>query len=125
MSAILERWHARLENWALFLTSGTAHASAGVSSIYKGGRITFETLRPAPLIGDASDVDPLVHRLEDAHRRALVAEFVWTGAAIDRAAALGCHVDTLRNRVQAACFRLDDLEQTRRQSSISSFRAPT
>ena len=72
-------------------------------------------MRPLPLIGEASDVDRLVCRLDANHQRALVATFIWTGTVAERAESLGVHPDTLRARTRAAIFRLDDLEQARRE----------
>ena len=115
-SPILVRWESRLENWAAWTISGSSQFSAGVSGIYKGlDRYRAEYVGPRPLIGDATDVDALIHRLSDEHRRALVARYVWTGTTQDRARSLGCHVDTLRDRTRAALFRLDDLEQARKR----------
>ena len=113
---ILARWHDRLENWAAWCVSGSGRHSPGVSGIYRGeNRFRAEYVGPRPLIGDASDVDRLVHKLSCEHQDALKAAFIWTGSWLDRARSLGCHADTLRNRMHAAIGRLDDLEQARRQ----------
>jgi hypothetical protein len=115
-SPVIAYWTLKLEAWALYCTRGTHRHSEGVSSIYKGARYVTETLRPMPPIGEATDVDRLVHRLDAKHRMALVAEFIWTGSAIERAKALGCCVDTLRHRVRAAIFKLDELHQALKRS---------
>jgi len=120
MSAlILQRWTSRLENWALYVTSGNMQHSPGVSSIYRsnGYRFDFTPRNPAPLIGDASDVDALIVQLSDAHRDALKATFIWTGTVADRAATLRIHPNTLRDRTIAACYRLEDLDKARRRAS--------
>jgi hypothetical protein len=113
-----QRWHAALQNWAVWIVSGGGHSrssSCGVSTIYKGDdRFRADYVGPVVLIGAAHDVDVLVVQLPEVHRRALVAEFVWTGSATARALALGIHVDTLRNRVRQACYRLDDLHEARK-----------
>jgi hypothetical protein len=112
---LLEAWRSRLENWALWVTCGTSQTSAGVSSIYRsnGYRFDFTTRPPAPLIGDASDVDALILRLADVHRDALRATYVWTGSIQLKARQLGVCVDTLRNRTIAATWKLDDLDRKR------------
>jgi hypothetical protein len=118
VTAVENKWHAKLENWALWLVAGGPKGSPGVSSIYRGpDRFRADYVGPRALVGDASDVDSLVVRLKQDHQNALRAWFVWTGSTQDRAASLGCHVDTLRDRVRAACFRLDDLHQAQRRPS--------
>jgi hypothetical protein len=106
-----------LGNWALWLARGSSSHSPGVSTIYRsnGYRFDFSNRTPPPLIGDASDVDSLVLQLSDTHRQALKAHYLWTGPMALRAKTLGCHPSTLTNRVRAATFALDDLDQARRK----------
>jgi hypothetical protein len=70
---------------------------------------------PVPLIGEASDTDRLIGRLTAAQQDAIRASFIWSGTVADRARALGVCADTMRDRVRAACFRLDDLYQAKRR----------
>jgi hypothetical protein len=117
-SAIVDRWHARLENWAWWIVSG---ASASISSAYRGPRICDDDApprAPPPLIGEAHDVDRLVHKLSPEQQRALRAWFIWTGGVADRERTLGVHPDTLRDRVRKACYSLDDLWHQRRPRAV-------
>jgi hypothetical protein len=73
---------------------------------------------PPPLVGEALDTDQLVLTLsrESPEKYAAIRTFyIWSGTLQMRAEQLGCHVDTLTNRVRAAArYRLDDLDQARR-----------
>src|SRR5580765_3259102 len=116
MSAILERWSTRLVNWALWEVGGSGR-SIGVTNF---DRLWWESppRPPIPLIGDAHDVDRLLHRLHDCdpagrlQYEAVRIRFLWTGSEELKAQQAGIPDRTLRDRVFIAIHRLDDLEQS-------------
>ena len=118
MSAILERWEYRLGNWALWAVSGSAH-SVGVRSY---DRLWWESppRQAQPLIGDASDVDHLLHRLNLQDRagalqyEAVRIRYLWTGSDELKSAQSQIPARTVRDRVFLAKYRLDELEQITR-----------
>jgi hypothetical protein len=112
--AVLERWERRLQNWSLWCVRGSS-TSSHISGIYRGDdRFRGDYVGPQPLAGDALDVDGLVARLDEKHGDALRAAYIWTGTVAMCAADLRIHPNTLRARVIAAKFRLEDLDQARR-----------
>lgn len=125
MSELIQaRWHRKLENWALWYAGGE---SRGVSSAYgasssAGWKWWEHPPRQAtPLVGEAVDTDQLVAIV--AHDNpgqfsAIRAWYVWSGTVEQRATDLGIHRDTLRDRIVAARYRLDDLDQQRRRGAI-------
>lgn len=131
--AVSERWDRILENWALWRRGGT-HAASTISSIYHRGESCDRWRRwdergtpPPPAInGEAIDADAMVLRLSDPLRRAVDAWYCWTGTLAERAQYLGCHADTLRNRVSAAKGELERMRlervAARRAITPSTFR---
>lgn len=121
MSAlVMERWNARLENWALWLVAHTARASGSPYPAYRlfraRSRGDSAPARPCALVGAALDTDRLVVELareSPARAEAVRVWYVWTGTYAERAAAIGVHPDTLRDRVVAACHRLEELSLLR------------
>lgn len=114
---VQDKWNRKLENWALWTVSGSSRGRASFLD-FGSSRHWADVLKPQPLIGEALDVDRLLHRLclEHADRYAAVrAWYVWTGSLASRAQTLGIHPDTLRDRVRAARYRLEELEIIRRR----------
>lgn len=111
MSRLLqERWDRKLVNWALWKVGQSKESHHGAP----GDWWNCPPRPPQPLVGEALDTDDLVRELPDEQQEALTAWYVWTGDLQDRALFLGIHRDTLRDRVVAARWRLDTLDQTRR-----------
>jgi hypothetical protein len=119
---VQERWHRKLENWALW--------KVGQSRESRGGRPgdwwNCPPRPPQPLVGEASDVDGLVEIMKyegeigKERFQAIDAWYLWTypetyGA---RADALRIHPDTLADRVRAARYRLEELEDERRRRQV-------
>lgn len=97
-------WDRKLDNWALW-RKGAASVGSSASDGTFGGD---DTRPPQPLIGEAFDVDRLVQQLPHDEQRAIEAVYVWSvGNLEERAAALGIHRNTLRNRVDAGKRGLD------------------
>lgn len=119
-AAVAQRWDTLLANWALWRRGGTRAASV-ISSIYRRGESVDRWRRwdergtqlPPAINGEAFDTDALVLRLADDQRRAVDAWYCWTGTVAERAEYLGCHADTLRNRVAAAKVELERMRLTR------------
>ena len=99
-------WDDRLYNWALW-KRGANSLGSSASDCYYGGD---DTRPPPPLVGEAFDTDRLIRQLPPAQQQALEAVYVWSIGTLDeRAAALGIHRNTLRNRVDAAKGGVDAL----------------
>lgn len=116
---MIEKWDARLENWALWKTGAqTASASSGA---YRSGPALewwkCPPRKPQALVGDALDVDRLIQRLTAEHQEAIRVVYLWTypESLEDRARAMDppVHRNTLTNRVNAAKVALEGLEQNR------------
>jgi hypothetical protein len=121
MNDTRDKWDERLENWAAWvLGSDQQGGAARISSIYAPAKIRsgFESRPPPPLVGMANDTDDLVAQLCREHFMAVRAWYVWTGSVEIRAADLGCHPNTLRDRVRAAKDRLDVLDQERQRRQV-------
>ena len=73
-----------------------------------------------PLVGEAFDTDDLVLKLERKQRQAIDARYIWTYPETQeqRARELGIHVNTFRERVRQAMYRLDDLDCARRRAML-------
>lgn len=112
MSPVFERWDRRLRNWALW-KAGVQ--SSGAGSAYDGQVWESAPRPPPPLVGEALDTDDLVLQLSTEHVRAVTAYYVWTGSVEESAMELGISRDTLADRITAAQFRLEDLDQARRR----------
>ena len=115
---IQARWHDKLENWALWY-AGSESRRGG--SAYDGEWGVGAPRPPQPLVGEAVDTDQLVSiisRENPGQFVAIRAWYVWTGTLEQRAHDLGIHRDTLRDRVVAARYRLDELDQERRRGAI-------
>lgn len=121
---IQAKWHARLENWALWLVSG--QGKRGKSSMLDFGstRHWSDILEPQPMLGPALDTDDLLAKMrygdeDDRNRyKAVKAWYTWAGSPRDWAIKLDIHVDTLHDRVRSARYRLDDLDLLRRRSAV-------
>lgn len=125
MSQLVQlRWDRKLQNWALWIV-GQSNASTGGPS-----REWWDAppRPPQPLVGEALDTDALITRLSYERKdgdpsyganlyEAIRAWYVWTGNIGERAAALKIHHDTLHDRVRAARYRLEDLDQIRRRDA--------
>lgn len=114
-SPVLQRWHERLTNWALWVVGSNA---MGYGSACDGEHSEGAPRPPPPLVGEALDTDTLVYKLADEQREAIRATYVWTGPVHERAAALGVHANVMRDRVLAAKFRLEELRQERRAAMM-------
>ncbi len=113
MGAIEEMWTRRLANWALWHLSGN---SPTMTSAYDGWDFFAPPRPPQPLVGEASDTEALIVKLPLELQKAITAKFVWSvpETMAERARILGIHPNTLTDRVKAAIFRLDDLDQAKR-----------
>lgn len=99
-------WDERLYNWALWKRGANSLGSSASDGHYGGD----DTRPPPPLVGEAFDTDRLIRQLPPDQQQALEAVYVWSIGTLDeRAAALGIHRNTLRNRVDAAKGRVDAL----------------
>ena len=104
-------WDERFYNWALWKRGGNSLGSSASDGYYGGD----DTRPPPPLVGEAFDTDRLICLLPVEQQQALVAVYVWSiGTLDDRAAELGIHRNTLRNRVDAAKGGVDALYWQRR-----------
>lgn len=112
------KWERKLENWAVYLASGKNAGRAKISSLYRlaghGTRGSSADEVIPMMLGEAIDTDKLVRKLEAPLRKALESWYVLTGTQGQKAQALGCHVNTLRNRVEAAKQQLETFERARR-----------
>lgn len=119
--ALERKWDPRLENWAIWYV-GTSAGSASTAAYRdleegnyrpeggQGGAEVYATREPPALIVDALATDSLVNLLPMDLLLALRVWYVWTGTLDARAADLGCHVNTLRNRREAAIIELERLD---------------
>ena len=99
-------WDERFYNWALWKRGANSLGSSASDGHYGGD----DTRPPPPLVGEAFDTDRLIRQLPPAQQQALEAVYVWSIGTLDeRAAALGIHRNTLRNRVDAAKGGVDAL----------------
>lgn len=99
-------WDDRLYNWALWKRGGKSTGLFASDGYYGGD----DTRPPPPLVGEAFDTDRLIRQLPPDQQQALEAVYVWSIGTLDeRAAALGIHRNTLRNRVDAAKGGVDAL----------------
>lgn len=99
-------WDERLYNWALWKRGANSLGSSASDGYYGGD----DTRPPPPLVGEAFDTDRLIRQLPTDQQQALEAVYVWSIGTLDeRAAALGIHRNTLRNRVDAAKGGVDAL----------------
>lgn len=108
-------WDDRLENWALWkMGAGSTGLGLATDGTWGGDC----TRPPPPLVGEASDTDRWVMRLELRLHDAVIAQYVWTGAQEERAGRLGIHANTLRNRVTEAKEELDAMYWTARAPAL-------
>lgn len=129
--AIWAKWDAKLYNWALCgFAKGIQRASVEERKVYddvehwtfycdrkpgSGGQAdTYEADAPPGINVEGLDTDSLVCRLSDPHREAIEAYWAMTGPLEYRASAIGCHVNTLRNRAKAAVVELEVMDAARR-----------
>jgi hypothetical protein len=112
---LLERWDRRLTNWALWEVSGSSHWAR--SSGYDRAWYDSPPRQTIALVGDAYDVDHLLHRLhavDELGRLQFLAvriRYVWTGTEDMKARQADIPARTLRDRVHTAKHRLNELEQ--------------
>jgi hypothetical protein len=106
-----ERWDRRLHDWASYLLAG-GH-SCRISSAYdpRGYVASANSHRPPGFISSGYDTNRLVGRLKSDLQRALIAWYALPGTVGSKASAIGCHVNTLTYRVDAAVDRLDYLDR--------------
>jgi hypothetical protein len=116
---VQQRWDAKLVNWALWIVGQSSGVSAPDREWWN-----HPPRPPQPLVGEALDTDELLSALasEDIRQgldryQAVRAWYVWTGSVSERAASLRIHPDTLLDRVRAARYRLEDLDQARRRDA--------
>lgn len=131
--AVWAKWDAKLYNWALCgYARGIQRASVEARRTPNdehwttycdrkpgtgGQAATYETEEPPGINVDAIDVDALVIRLSDTLREAVEVYWGMTGPYEYRAVAIGCHVNTLRNRARAAVVELETMDGARRRVS--------
>ena len=106
-ATVQERRQPRDEHWS-FYVDGKHHPTA------KGQANTWEADEPPGINADALDTESLVIQLSDLHREAVEAYWAMTGPMEYRASAIRCHVNTLRNRAQAAVVQLEIMDGARR-----------
>lgn len=125
MARLDERWHARLENWALW-KAGVDTVSRDIVEKYRQvreGNWRIDTSepppKPRPLVGQAMDTDRLVKRLDHDHHEAVIVVYVWTYPETleARAAELGISRDTLHYRLSKAMEALDRMQSERDRQS--------
>lgn len=116
MATLSDRWHARLENWALW-RSGVDTVSRTIVETYRkvrDGDWRMDTSepppKPKPLVGQAMDTDRLIRRLDPDHQQAITAVYLWTYPETfdGRAAELGVTRQTLHYRL---CMSMEALER--------------
>lgn len=121
----MEEWERRLQDWGVYRAS-QGKGSCAISSAYDGMFGDGAPRPPLPPLGEVNDTDSLVVKLADELQKTLIVKYVWTvvpDTEEARAAALRIHVNTLRERVKQAKFRLDDLDHARK-ASIRRFQSP-
>lgn len=94
----------RLRNWARwYLSSEMAPGAYALSAIYRGMPTSprGEPIIPT-LAGEAADTEATINRLHARHRLALHVWYISGWSVVRMAAKLGCHRNTVRNRVDAA-----------------------
>lgn len=101
-------WDGRLNNWALWLVGVSGGAGA---SIYDWGSASAKSKdgQLIVLVVDAMDTDTLVSELSPIHNQAVHVAYTWAGTWEWRSKEAGLHPNTLRDRVQQAKRRLQDL----------------
>ena len=118
MARIDERWHARLENWALW-KAGVDKVSGRITESYRQireGSWKIDTSepppKPQPLVGQAMDTDRLVKRLDADHHQAVIVVYLWTYPETleGRAAEIGIHRTTLHYRLACAMDALERMQ---------------
>lgn len=116
MATLNERWHARLENWALY-KSGVDTVSRKIVETYRqiiNGDwrmdVSEPPAKPQPLVGPAMDTDRLVMRLDHDHREAVVMIYrrEYPSDMEGKAAELGITRQTLHYRL---CMAMEALER--------------
>lgn len=118
---VLERWNRKLRNWALWYAGSQSTAGGSAYDENFGGA---QTRPPPPLVGEAVDTDALVIQLTHDHIAAVRAYYVWSGALTENAVELGITLDCLSDRVTAAKFRLEHLDQLRRRDMVRPPKQP-
>src|SRR5690349_21472083 len=125
--AVWAKWDARLYEWALCgFAKGIQRAAVKTPRAYDdaehwtfyvdrkpgthGQAETWEADEPPGITAAALDTDSLVVQLSDQHREAVEAYWAMTGPMEYRASAIGCHVNTLRNRAHAAVVQLEIMD---------------
>lgn len=121
MNSILTYWDARLENWALWKCGSGLLPALAMDGTWDDGA----PRPPIPLVGEATDTDNLVSRLSADHRGAVTIMYVWSDPICERVRRCGIHKDTLADRVRAAKFRLDDMDQARKIATRQAMRLVT
>jgi hypothetical protein len=122
-----KRWHGRFENWALYYEGSRGHFGDSVLGTAEERSKTYgenvpearfarlyEQTTPQPLVGEATDTASFIARLPQDIQFALIATYRRSGTLEFRAAELGIHVNTLRNRVEVAMMRCEDMWQATR-----------
>lgn len=123
MSAALEaRWESRLDAWAEYMHSKEKGGKVKISSAYRlGARGAPGDGDGIPIhVGEAIDTDGLFRKLASHLRQAVWVWYCEQGSPGDKAQALSVHVNTLRARVRAAKYGLEDLHIARRSSKTKS-----
>ena len=94
----------RLLNWARwYLSSAMAPGAYALSAIYRGMPTSprGESIIPT-LAGEAADTDGAINHLPERHRLALHVWYLSGWSVVRMATKLGCHRNTVRNRIDVA-----------------------
>lgn len=130
-SPLERKWDPRLENWALWYVDPSKPAAPtpsepAASSAYerldkqdtsspREGARTYEDASSEPFAGlsEAIATDDLVCKLPTILHEAVKAWYTWTGTLEIKAQQLDVHVNTLRNRRDAALVELERMDTPR------------
>ena len=119
------RWHQRFSDWGEWFEGGSRVASQLAEPSKRAHMLgddvpdarfarLYEPTRVVIADGEASDTNRLIRSLADPLQRAVEGTYRWSGTLQSRAAQLGIHPDTLRNRVATAMFECEQRWQRNR-----------
>ena len=121
-----DRWESRLHAWAEYMLTKEKGGKVKISSAYylvgkgapgEGDGVPID-------VGEALDTDALYHKLPEHLRRAVWANYVWTGTMTHKAGLLGIPWQTLATRVRSAVQKLEDLHQQRKRQQSKNTTQP-
>lgn len=125
---VSEKWDRKLDNWSLWYFGGKRIVAE--PSAYEAlerqdtGRdrpadqtfaATWETADPPAIVGEATDTHTLVALLPEREFEAVRTWYCLSGPVEMRAADLGVHPNTLRNRVNIAKVELERMDGQRKR----------